>query len=1759
MDEENPENDPLQSLIAEILDAEAQGQFVDREEFVRAHQEHEVSLREFFANHDSMKGGGAEDATLSPGTSPPEDATLPPQATADDVTLPPQGNQTSSRTNVGDKVRYFGDYELLEEIARGGMGVVYKARQINLNRIVALKMILSGQLASEEDVKRFYTEAEAAANLDHPGIVPIFEVGEHQGQHYFSMGYIEGQSLAQKVAEGPLPPREAAELVKKICEAMAYAHERGVIHRDLKPANILLDQIGQPRVTDFGLAKQLNVDSGLTGTGQILGTPSYMAPEQASGKAEVGPLADVYALGAILYCLLTGRPPFQAANPMDTLLQVLDREPIALRQLNSAVPKDLETICLRCLQKVSMNRYESSATVGDDLKRFIAGEPVQARPVGRLERSWRWCKRNPALASLASLAVCLLIGGSILSSYFAINESKARGIAETNEVTARIQSQRADQNALTAKENELLAIESAQKAVSQTIMAYRELGRSQLNEARSLWQASINNRRSHAIDLLSRSVNLRDESIQLIDSGKHDARMDAAELLQDWEVHTTEARSEAIRWLTNASLREVKRVEIILPNRFVGSSARLTWSPDGQLVANIVPTLTDQTHIDISVKNVSTDTSVRKITAGTTSKQMSRADLSSIDNAWIAFDQQTGDLLVMLDQRLRFMDESGHWKSQKFRVERWSVATGDLVGVTLLDVPDAVYSLGGVSFHSEHDSILAQDQSKGKGFVFSISRGTQLVELPDATAPLSYLASKKIICATVDGGLSVLDWTTGKVFQSSSILPKNAELVGIGFPKEFELAATPDGSLAAVLVEDTTGPQYVRDRDILLIDVDDLNILGSFRLQTVGEARIAFDAEGSSLLVFERERLTVLNPETGSVVIQKQFPVVRQPGIGLPMPFDIAAIPKVAGVFTETRSRKESTTVALRQFWDLDLTQSPYTTASTKSVPTRLAFADTKMIVAEANGSITLAKADNPQSVAIGWQKGHPLGTGSEDYEEIDLQLDPSEQVLVRRFAGITELWDVASCEMIERFGADAVASENAKFLAEFGSSEHPFRIFDIGQKQWVAQLAEIEDMYAFKFSTDGEFFAWQDPDDSIPRGPAYEPFKSSRSNVLKGTTLHIHESASGKQIYALQGVRGYQFIAENPKLIAQLSGTDHVEIVSVDLGLLETSRISDQKVEQTRGPYQLIPNHDGDRCVLIIRNGEAYGVYIADFDAMSLQQLPVQWSLEPNISWLSDTDFFVAQNLRESTTVIIDSNDGQKVCELNDWIGKALICPKLSQHFAVVSNGAVELRRLSDGTVVERIESAQFFSGTSFDDRFVCVQSDQDAKVFLLIDIADGRVQPFEQLLPRNISPTGKYILVSDLNTPGFELAIVERLNRSARIDLQIPTIGIRSVFRYAFGKGLPMFSRDSKLVISPNFRGSSLTTFSTDNGAKHKEIDLCPGNSLLDTQPVFGRWDENLDSERRSVLGSGSRVVALDLNGVVRLIDLESEEIVGVIPPLGHQGNAMDISVASQQGLVFSASKDGTVVLRDIDTGSFIHVVEGHYGSVMSIDVSEPEHSMVTCDQRGFIRRWEYDVNDINGKRVAATAVLWEKSLQTLSGIPPFEQTSELANDFTIQFCNDHLDVMVNGLNGELHLLDGQEGTVVRTFSVPEAKTTSFAVVPGTETVIAALDDGTLRGWNMTSGELVATWANRNGSITDLAVAPDASLILTAGDVLTLWDAQAGKQVFQIDWLSHACTAAAFSDDGTQIAWACRDKTFSTLDLSEIRKKLGSMGLEW
>jgi eukaryotic-like serine/threonine-protein kinase len=393
-------------------------------------------------------------------------------------------------------IRRFGDYQLLQEIAHGGMGVVYQARHLTLKRVVALKMIRSGEFASAEEVERFHREAEAAANLQHPNIVAVHEVGSHEGQHYFTMDFVEGRSLGAIVRENPLPAQRAAKYVTTIAEAIQYAHAQGTVHRDMKPANVLIDQADQPRITDFGLAKRISTDARLTATDQCLGTPSYMPPEQVASKwGQVGPLSDVYALGATLYELVTGRPPFRAETPAETLLQVVSDEPVSPRLLNARIPPDLDTICMKCLEKQASQRYSSAQALAEDLRRFVAGEPILARPISRTERLWRWCRRNPRTAGLSAAVALLVVVWAVTASVMAgllkvqkdqtesarIQADKNAGEATYQAGLAQQNQKKAEHEALIAVQNETRAKETADRTVKQMV----DLGKSVHNRLQS--------------------------------------------------------------------------------------------------------------------------------------------------------------------------------------------------------------------------------------------------------------------------------------------------------------------------------------------------------------------------------------------------------------------------------------------------------------------------------------------------------------------------------------------------------------------------------------------------------------------------------------------------------------------------------------------------------------------------------------------------------------------------------------------------------------------------------------------------------------------------------------------------------------------------------------------------------------------------------------------------------------------------------------------------------------------------------------------------------------------------------------------------------------------------------------------------------------------------------------------------------------------------------------------------------------------------
>jgi WD40 repeat protein/tRNA A-37 threonylcarbamoyl transferase component Bud32 len=422
--------DPLDAVIAAYVQQVEAGAVPDREALLAAHPDLADRLREFFADYDRLERQAAELRLSADPERTREQAGAPGADAAGLAGLP--------------RVRYFGDYELLEVIARGGMGVVYKARQVSLNRMVALKMILKGELATPRDLARFRAEAEAAANLDHPNIVPIYEVGEHDGQQYYAMRYVEGTSLSGRPRADS---RSEARLVAAVAGAVHHAHRRGVLHRDIKPSNILVDSAGTPLVADFGLAKRVDADRSLTESGAVVGTPRYMAPEQAAGRKDLTVAADVYSLGVVLYERLTGRTPFTGETVLAVLRQVRETEPPRPSSLCPGLDRDLETVCLKCLEKEPGKRYASAEGLADDLARWLRGEPIVARPSSIRERVVRWAKRRPAAAALIGVSGAALLSiGALAGVLWHQAEMRARA-DRLQATTERQQNQRLQEQA----------------------------------------------------------------------------------------------------------------------------------------------------------------------------------------------------------------------------------------------------------------------------------------------------------------------------------------------------------------------------------------------------------------------------------------------------------------------------------------------------------------------------------------------------------------------------------------------------------------------------------------------------------------------------------------------------------------------------------------------------------------------------------------------------------------------------------------------------------------------------------------------------------------------------------------------------------------------------------------------------------------------------------------------------------------------------------------------------------------------------------------------------------------------------------------------------------------------------------------------------------------------------------------------------------------------------------------------------------------
>jgi WD40 repeat protein/tRNA A-37 threonylcarbamoyl transferase component Bud32 len=736
-------------------------------------------------------------------------------------------------------------YDLLALLGRGGMGIVYKARHQKLQRLVALKMIRAGSSAGPEQLQRFRTEAEAIARVQHPHIVQLFEIGAYDGLPFFALEYCSGGSLDKKLAGTPLPPAEAAALVQRLAQAVDAAHAKNIIHRDLKPANVLLTEDGTPKITDFGLAKKLDT-AGQTTTGEVIGTPSYMAPEQARGQGKtLGPACDIYALGAILYECLTGRPPFKAATPLDTLVQVVNDEPVAVTQLNGQVARDLETICHQCLQKEPGKRYASAAALVEDLGRFGRGEPIQARPVSTVERGVKWVRRNPMVATLAATVLWVLLAGAGVSTYFGMAASQeaeqataARKEAEENAAEARQNAaqakhnaEKAQQSAAEAKHNEENAQKSAAEAKHNEENAQKSAAEAKRNEEeakRAQQLAQVQLRRAEGLVYASK-LSLSQQAFQdgntlLALSYLNQCQWD----LRGWEhrylwtrfnskqtfrghtgIVSSVAYSADGKRLASASWdRTVKvwdagtgQVLLTLQVPYLGTIAAVTFSGDGKRLAGA--------GADKTVKVWDAGTGQQLLTLqGHTDRVSSvafsgdgkRLASASWDKTVKVWDAGTGQVLLTLNGHADRVDSvafSGDSKrlasaGKDGTVKVWDAATGQ----ELLAKRHADW-VHGVAFSAEGKR-LASAGKDGTVKVWDTATGQELLTLKGHTGAVEGVAfsgdSKRLASAGKDGTVKVWDAATGQELQ---VLKGHTGPVN-------SVAFSPDGQRLASASQDQT-------------------------------------------------------------------------------------------------------------------------------------------------------------------------------------------------------------------------------------------------------------------------------------------------------------------------------------------------------------------------------------------------------------------------------------------------------------------------------------------------------------------------------------------------------------------------------------------------------------------------------------------------------------------------------------------------------------------------------------------------------------------------------------------------------------------------------------------------------------------------------------------------------------------------------------------------------------------------------------------
>lgn len=1671
------------------------------------------------------------------------------------------------------RVRYFGDYELLDELARGGMGVVFKARQVTLNRIVALKMILAGQLASEAEVQRFHTEAEAAASLDHPNIVPIYEIGEHQGQHYFSMGFVEGENLSQRSADGPLPPREAAALVRTIAVAVQYAHERGIIHRDLKPQNVLVDRHGQPRITDFGVAKNVRSSSSLTATGQVLGTPSYMPPEQAAGEVDdIGPASDVYALGAVLYFLLVGRPPFQSANPIDTLRQVIEQEPASLRQLNPSVDRDLETLCLKCLEKDPRRRYSSARALADDLDRFLAGEPIHARPIGAAARAWRWCKRKPVIAGLTSAVATLILFVVLTAPVIAVRQADLRSKAEKN----------------------------ADVATTKALEATESLALAYLSQAQVLHSVAQSGRQGRAMAILRKAGDLQAGANDLLNRLDRDPEGWRSRTARFWTAERPALRSEASRWLSATSLQKIATARFSVPadgpGNFVQSVVRratVAVSADGTQIA-FFRAILDPVRWMEAVERL-------EIIDFATGKRTGQFDLGNADSQDettipLAFD---GDSKSLLLARSTF--EAPGFRT---RIERRALPVGTVVrSVPLLPPRSETQSARPArgEFSPDRKLLLTIDQfspeqiipgrEASTAAVWRVADGTPVRIFDPGFFAESFLPDSAHVIGTQGNQIVVANVDTGRIKVVCSI-PGANETLQMSARNHYRNTRYLFGARSMWLSRDSRwlAIELTENRKSLPVPLVDLVDLRTGVVQShltfrapwdpflsAVPVHCAFNVDGSLLAMLTRTQLLIFSVPDGTPVIVEEL-VDSQgsgPAQGLPMivadqplanalVFDASGTALVSatspfGVYGQGMkpNTPESARQQLLTTWDLARGRSqPRFHARDAAVESVRIDPRGRFIVAGGEDRKTLVWEQAPDGPH--WEIG-VAGEGSVYPSSIRLPLgdpvtngrfDSTGRMFVIATADRLQILDTTTGKLHRSFPLATVAafSNDFRLMAVIDKDESGVSVVRVLRVDGSGQrvVVPLSNVSRIRFSADGRFLVAQAANTLAFNG--IERF------------LAIIDIENSREITRVMGPgEGGWWIGPAGKvLVVALSGPDSqpfLRSIALDSGKTR-GELRDPDLEWPvlqHGHLWIAP--DDSRAIVPIavnpRPLQAFVFGLWSLASTQITRLDGKWvnSVTSNSIFSADGSRVILSGSQQT-----EGKPPRGIDELWDLTGpprRMLTTADVPQtafdpgmhgisfspdHPILVTWSSMADPRnecyvwdIRTGKLIDRLK--RWPNGLTGDGQYLVVGTEQQTQKLVSMDT--GKVLTTLEGIGRPISVgTDRRIAVRTTigeDAPGLGNKQTTVEIRSADDGRLLSTLSDQ-VFLYAV-------SPDGNLVATRTRHGTpALNVYDATSG---KLVRTVPLHYASDPEGRFG------DQIAGAQFSPDGKQLAFNVNDRYRILDITSGQIQAFDRP-GHRSPIRAVDISPDGKIIASAGDDSAVCLWNAETARFLAMLEEEVNPIASVAFSPDGQHLVVRAANGAIRGWSLEAKGAGDTLSLNTKSIWNQGLESAATAGP-------------TFVAGGRQVAFGHADGTITLHGASTGQRTQTLGAANSPRVSALAVSTDGSLLASADgDGGIRLWELPAGTLRSRMNAKVGEVRALAFSHDR-LLAAAGDKLTLWNASEGRLILSLEAHGLAINALDFSANGQTLVTASEDKTVKLWDLDDLRTQLAELQLGW